>query len=258
MPVRRSELFDSHVHLTDEKFAGEADEVLCRAREAGISGIVTVASDVADAVEARSLAERCGIHSTAGIHPHSASSFTRDELDAVRELLDDPRVVAVGETGLDFHYDNSPRGIQRDSFEAHLDLADDTGMPVVVHSRAADAEMVEVLKRRGSTMRGVLHCFTGGDDLFDAGLKAGWFFSFGGMVTFKSFAGQQHLRRVPWDRLLLETDAPYLAPVPRRGRRNEPSYMTHTCAAVAAFRESTFEETADRTTLAARAFYGLD
>ncbi|MDH3297527.1 MAG: TatD family hydrolase [Gemmatimonadota bacterium] len=257
MPGRPSELFDSHVHLTDERFAGETDQVVSRAREAGITSMVTVASNAGDAAEARALARRCGIHSTAGIHPHSASNWAADEMDAVRALLAQPEVVAVGETGLDFHYDNSPRAIQRESFEAHLDLARDTGLPLVVHSRAADADMIEVLHHRGSSVRGVLHCFTGGDDLFDAGLAADWFFSFGGMVTFKSFAGQAQLRRVPWDRLMLETDAPYLAPVPMRGRRNEPAFLTHTCAAVALVRGATPEETARRTTRTARAFYGL-
>lgn len=258
MPDRSSELFDSHVHLTDDRFAGEADEVVLRAREAGITDMVTVASDASDASAARDLALRCGIHSTAGIHPHSASTFAAAEMDTIQALLASPEVVAVGETGLDFHYDNSPRDVQRESLEAHLDLACETDLPVVVHSRSADAEMVEVLNRRGSSVRGVLHCFTGGEALFEAGLAAGWFFSFGGLVTFRSFAGQSHVRRVPWDRLMLETDAPYMAPVPMRGKRNEPAFLTHTCEAVAMLRNATLEETADRTTRTARAFYGLD
>jgi TatD DNase family protein len=258
MPDRSSELFDSHVHLTDDRFAGEADMVVLRAREAGVTDMVTVASDASDAEAARELALRCGIHSTAGIHPHSASKFAVGEMSAIQALLAFPEVVAVGETGLDFHYDNSPRDMQRESFEAHIDLAHETDLPIVVHSRSADADMIEVLNRRGSSVRGVLHCFTGSDNLFEAGLAAGWFFSFGGLVTFKSFEGQSHVRRVPWDRLMLETDGPYLAPVPMRGRRNEPAFITHTCAAVAGVRDATFDETADRTTRTARAFYGLD
>jgi TatD DNase family protein len=178
-------------------------------------------------------------------------------MEAIRSLLDEPEVVAVGETGLDFHYDNSPRDIQRESFEAHLDLARDTDRPVVVHARSADSEMVEVLGRRGQTVRGVLHCFTGGEELFEAGLEAGWFFSFGGVVTFKSFAGGSQVRRVPWDRLMLETDSPYLAPVPMRGRRNEPAFVRHACAVIADLRGVTFDETAERTTRSSLEFYGL-
>ncbi|TFG61663.1 MAG: TatD family deoxyribonuclease, partial [Gemmatimonadales bacterium] len=191
------------------------------------------------------------------IHPHAASTFSTSAMDTIRALLDEPEVVAVGETGLDFTYDNSPRDIQRESLEAHLDLARDMDRPVVVHARSADSEMVEVLRRRGQTVRGVLHCFSGGDELFEAGLAAGWFFSFGGMVTFKSFAGGSQVRRIPWDRLMLETDSPYMAPVPMRGRRNEPAFVRHACAVVAALRGATFDETAERTSRTALDFFGL-
>ena len=257
MPNRSAELFDSHLHLTDEQFKGEVDQVIRRAREANVTRMVTVASDAKDSLAARDAARQHGIFSTAGIHPHAASTFTVSSMDSIRSLLDEPEVVAVGETGLDFHYDNSPRAIQRESFEAHLDLARDTGRPIVVHARSADTDLVEVLQRRGRTVRGVLHCFTGGDELLEAGLEAGWFFSFGGVVTFKSFAGGSQVRRVPWDRLMIETDSPYLAPVPMRGRRNEPAFIRHCCAVVAALRGSTFDETAKRTTRSAIDFYGL-
>lgn len=257
MPNRSAELFDSHLHLTDEQFKGEVDQVIRRAREANVTRMVTVASDAKDSLAARDAARQHGIFSTAGIHPHAASTFTVSSMDSIRSLLDEPEVVAVGETGLDFHYDNSPHAIQRESFEAHLDLARDTGRPIVVHARSADTDMVEVLQRRGRTVRGVLHCFTGGDELLEAGLEAGWFFSFGGVVTFKSFAGGSQVRRVPWDRLMIETDSPYLAPVPMRGRRNEPAFIRHCCAVVAALRGSTFDETAKRTTRSAIDFYGL-
>lgn len=257
MPNWSAELFDSHLHLTDEQFKGEVDQVIRRAREANVTRMVTVASDATDSLVARDAARRHRIFSTAGIHPHAASTFTVSSMDSIRSLLDEPEVVAVGETGLDFHYDNSPRAIQRASFEAHLDLARDTGRPIVVHARSADTDMVEVLRRRGRTVRGVLHCFTGGDELLEAGLEAGWFFSFGGVVTFKSFAGGSQVRRVPWDRLMIETDSPYLAPVPMRGRRNEPAFIRHCCAVVAALRGSTFDETAKRTTRSAIDFYGL-
>ena len=257
MPVPSPELFDTHCHLTDDRFAGEVEQVLDRARKAHVVQLVTIASDVPDSHAALNVAREHGIHSTAGIHPHAASTWSPEAMAEIRELLREPEVVAVGETGLDFHYDNSPRDIQLRSFEAHLNLAEETGLPVVVHSRSADAEMVDVLERRGARVTGVLHCFTGSDDLFTAGLEAGWYFSFGGMVTFKSFAGQDHLARVPWNRLMLETDSPYLAPVPMRGRRNEPSLLPHTCGAVADIRGVEVEEAARRTFDTALGFYGL-
>ena len=257
MPVPSPELFDTHCHLTDDRFSGEVAEVVARAFEANVLRLVTIASDVADSAAALSLAREHGIQCSAGIHPHAASGFSPAAMQEIWGFLQEPEVVAVGETGLDFHYDNSPRGMQLESFEAHLDLAAETGLPVVVHSRSADMEMAEVLRRRGREVRGVLHCFSGSDDLFEAGLEAGWYFSFGGMVTFKSFAGETHLNRVPWDRLMLETDSPYLAPVPMRGRRNEPSLLPHTCAAVANFRGVGREEAGVRTFETALDFYGL-
>lgn len=257
MPVPSPELFDTHCHLTDDRFAGEVEQVVDRARQANVVRLVTIASDVRDSHAALEVAREHGIHCTAGIHPHAASTWSPEAMTRVGELLGEPEVVGVGETGLDFHYDNSPRDSQLRSFEAHLDLAEETGLPVVVHSRSADREMIEVLRRRGARVSGVLHCFTGTDELFDAGLEAGWCFSFGGMVTFKSFAGQDHLERIPWDRLMLETDSPYLAPVPMRGRRNEPSLLSHTCVAVASMRGVEVEEAARRTFAAGLEFYGL-
>jgi TatD DNase family protein len=257
MPVPSPELFDTHCHLTDDRFAGEVEQVVERALQANVVGLVTIASDVRDSRAALEVAREHGIYCTAGIHPHAASTWSPEAMTEVGDLLGEPEVVAVGETGLDFHYDNSPRDVQLRSFEAHLDLAENTGLPVVVHSRSADAEMIEVLRRRGADVTGVLHCFTGTDALFEAGLHAGWYFSFGGMVTFKSFAGQDHLTRIPWNRLMLETDSPYLAPVPMRGRRNEPSLLPHTCVAVAGLRGVDVEEAARRTFESAREFYGL-
>jgi TatD DNase family protein len=250
-------LFDTHCHLTDDRFSGEIDQVVARARDANVVRLVTIASDVEDSAAALSVARNHGIQCTAGLHPHAASGYSPGAMAEIRALLDAPEVVAVGETGLDFHYDNSPRDIQLASFEAHLDLAADTGLPIVVHSRSADSEMAEILRRRGTEVRGVLHCFSGTDDLLEAGLDSGWYFSFGGMVTFKSFAGHAHLNRVPWNRLMLETDSPYLAPVPMRGRRNEPSLLPHTCAAVAEARGVGIEEAAEKTFSTALKFYGL-
>lgn len=253
-------MFDSHLHLTADRFDGEVDEVVRRAVAAGVSRMVTVATDPSDGRSALEVA-RCHpgvVYATAGLHPHDASAWTDETEAEIRALLAEPEVVAVGEAGLDFHYDNSPRSIQREAFEAQLDLAVETGLPIVVHSRDADDAMMDILLDRGPDVTGILHCFTGGDALLEAGLDAGWYVSFGGIVTFNSFDGADRVRRVPADRLLVETDAPYLAPVPMRGRRNEPAYLGHTCARLAELRDVSIEQLVTETTRAALAFYGLE
>lgn len=249
-------MFDSHCHLTDAQFAGDLDDVLRRAWDAGLDGIVTVASDAADAHAALAIADRePRIHATAGIHPHVAAAATPADLDAIHALAISGAVVAVGETGLDFHYDNSPRDTQRRLFEWHLRLAAETGLPIIVHSRTADDDTAAMLS--GSGARGVLHCFSGGPALLEAALAEDWYVSFAGVVTFRRFDGADLLRAVPPDRLLLETDSPYLAPVPHRGRRNEPAYVVETCRAAAALLGETPDACAARTGANARRFYSL-
>lgn len=250
-------LFDSHCHLTAEAFDEDVEQVLARARAAGVTELVTIAADPDDAVRALSLARTTpDVWCSAGLHPHEAGRFDDSTIPALRRLAAEPDVVAIGEAGLDFHYDNSPRAVQRECFESQLALAAELDLPIVVHSRDADAETAELL-RSASGARGVLHCFTGGRELLDAGLDAGWMVSFSGIVSFRKFDGADLVRRVPDDRLLIETDSPYLAPVPKRGHRNEPSYLPHTCAAVAAIRDEPVERVAELTRRNARACYGL-
>lgn len=252
--------FDSHCHLTDEKLASELPDVRARAREAGVERIVTVASDLADSRGVAELVRKTdGVWGTAGIHPHDAASAGASDLEEVATLArSEEKVVAIGETGLDFYYDNSPREEQITLFERHVDLAGELGLPLVVHSRSADAETGRVIARFGSEVRGVLHCFTGGLQLLETALDAGWYVSFAGIVSFKKFDGQEAVRRVPGDRLLIETDAPYLAPVPMRGKRNEPAYVRYVCDALAGIRGETSEALAASTTANALRFYGLD
>jgi TatD DNase family protein len=251
--------FDSHCHLTDPAFANDLNTVLERARGAGVEGLVTIASTPADARAALALARaHAGLWSTAGIHPHEADlGGDEGQFEALRELLARQEVVAVGECGLDFHYDNAPREVQLRTFERQIELADETALPLVVHSRSADREMELVLRSLPSGVRGVLHCFTGGDALLEAGLEAGWWISFSGIVTFPRFDAAHRVLAVPDDRLLVETDAPYLAPVPHRGRRNEPAFIGETVAAVAAIRRREPAELAGLVTANARTFYGL-
>lgn len=255
-----TEYFDSHCHLTDAAFGDDLEAVFHRAAEAGVTRVVTIASSVEDARAAAELAAvRPGVWSTAGVHPHAAGDAAPDAIEAVRALVEErPEVVAVGETGLDYHYDNAPRGVQRALFDAHLALAAETGLPVVVHARDADDDIAAALRAMPDGTAGVLHCFTGGDRAFSEAMTAGWYVSFSGIASFKSFGAAGLLQEVPADRLLIETDSPYLAPVPRRGRRNEPANVVHVAAAVAAHLGSTAAEVARRTSENARRFYRLE
>lgn len=250
-------LFDSHCHLTDDRFRDDVAAVLARARAAGLAGVVTIASDAHDAAQAATLAAAYDdVWCTAGIHPHAAGSADAAAREKVEALLAGARAVAVGETGLDYHYDNAPRDVQREVLDWHLGLAERTGKPVVVHSRDAEADTAAAI-RGAPRVRGVLHCFTAGPELLDYALEAGWYVSFAGLITFRNFAGAEELRRVPDDRLLLETDSPYLAPVPERGKRNEPAFVVHTCRVAAALRGQDPDVLASLTTENARRFYGI-
>jgi TatD DNase family protein len=252
-------LFDSHCHLTDERLRDRADAVVARAREAGLTGLVTIASNVEDARAAQAIAARHpDVWCSAGVHPHDAAAVERATIDELAELLDGARVVAVGETGLDFHYDNSPRAAQRRSFDWQLGLAADADLPVVVHSRDADDDTAAAIRSAGDGVSGVLHCFAGGARLLDAALEAGWYLSFAGLVSFAKYDGADLLRAVPRDRLLAETDSPYLAPVPHRGKTNEPAYVAHVVAALARLRADEPEPLAEAIEANARRFYRLD
>lgn len=258
-PPSAATWIDSHCHLTDDRFDGDRQGVVDRARAAGVAEIVTIASDLADSRAALELtATLPDVYGTAGIHPHEAGAAREGDLEAIRELAtSEARIVAVGETGLDFHYDNSPRDAQTGWFRRQVELAAELGLPVVVHSRDADAETAEVIRDLGDGVTGVLHCFTAGTALLEAGLDAGWYVSFSGIASFGSFQGGESVRRVPADRLLVETDAPYLAPVPMRGKRNEPAFVPLVGEAVARIRDDDPAELARRTTENARRFYGI-
>ena len=250
-------LFDSHLHLTSARFDEDRTEVLDRARDAGVREMVTVASNPDDARAAIELAAaEEGIWATAGLHPHEAESTSEATLTVIETLAGAVEVVAIGETGLDFYYDNAPRDTQIENFRAHLDLAERCGLPIVVHSRDADAETAALVAEYAGRVTGVLHCFAAGDDLLAAGLAADWYVSFSGLITFVP-ALEDAVRRVPADRVLVETDAPYLSPAPRRGRRNEPAHVAYTCARLAELRGETPDEMARATRRNAREFYRL-
>lgn len=251
-------LTDAHAHLADDKVFPEVEDVVRRAAEAGVDTIVSVATGTDDARTCLDLARRfAGVYATAGIHPHRAAGHADEAEAEIRALLADARVVAVGETGLDYHYDFAPRDRQREWFARHLAMARETGKPAVVHTREADEDLRALLREAGAGTVGVLHSFSSGRALLEDALAMGWYASFSGMVTFKNYAQAELLRMVPADRILVETDTPYLAPVPHRGKRNEPSFVPHTAARCAELRGEDPEEFAARTTENARRLYGI-
>ena len=245
-------MIDTHAHLDPP----EAEAVLERARAAGVERVVTVATSLTGAGEALELARRHeGVSAALGIHPHNAADEDAERLDELRELLGQDGVVAVGETGLDYFRDYAPRDAQRRLFEGQLELATELGKPVVIHTRAADGDTLAVLSGFDGAV--ILHCFSS-PRLLDVALERGWYVSFAGNVTYpKAPELRAAARLVPGDRLLAETDSPYLAPQAVRGRRNEPAYVMHTLAALAAVRGEEEAELERRIEANADAAFGL-
>ncbi len=230
---------DSHAHLAGVDFEGDRGAVLTRLRDAGGDGVICIGESLAAAARARAIAALSPgvVWWTAGVHPHDAASYdpARDAA-AIREAID-AGAVAVGECGLDYHYDHSPRLQQRRAFADQLAIAQSTGRPVVVHTREAEEDTAAMVREAGSAgIGGVLHCFTGSLQLAEVALQAGWYVSFSGIVTFRKWDGDAVVQRIPDDRLLLESDSPYLAPVPFRGKRNEPAWCAYTLARLASVR----------------------
>jgi TatD DNase family protein len=227
---------DSHCHLADPAFEGEVDEVVARARAAGAVALVAIGESLASADRAERIAARHPgvVFWTAGVHPHDAADFDplRDP-DLIRAHVA-RGAVAVGECGLDYHYDHAPRESQRRAFAQQLAIAAETRRPVVVHTREAAADTAAMVREAGAAgICGVLHCFTGPTELANVAIESGWYLSFSGVATFRKWDGDGLIRDCPADRLLLETDAPYLAPVPHRGKRNEPAFASITLAHLA-------------------------
>jgi TatD DNase family protein len=244
--------FDSHCHLARET-AGDDIEA---ARSAGVSRMVTVGTDAAQSRAAIGIAAAYeGVWATVGLHPHDA----RHGVDSIVGLLDQPGVVAVGECGLDYHYDHSPRPAQREAFAAQIALAHQRGLALVIHTREAWDDTFDILGAEGVPPRTILHCFTGGPDEARRCLDLGAYLSFSGIVSFPSATDVQAAAALcPSDRLLVETDAPYLAPVPHRGRRNAPALVTVVGAAVAAARNVTVSDVEDCAFVNAGVAFGLE
>ena len=235
-------LIDTHCHLVDPAYAPDLPEVLERAWLAGVGRVVVIGESPGSAEGALALAAADPrLAATAGIHPHDAHTWSSDSEAWLREHLRDPHVVAVGETGLDFHYDHSPRSLQHRAFEAQLALATEVAKPVIIHAREADDDTATILAAHPG-VTAILHSFSSGMGLLRAGLVLRHYVSFSGMVTFKNWRLDDAILETPLDRLLLETDGPYLAPVPHRGKRNEPGFVRQVAERVAAVRGMPVEE----------------
>jgi TatD DNase family protein len=245
-------LVDSHCHLDFPDFSAEIDTVVARARAAGIGRIVTISTRVKKHAQVLAIAERFPeIFCSVGTHPHNA----RDELDidakTLVEFTRHSKIVAIGEAGLDYHYNNSPRAAQAASFRQHIAAARVTALPLVIHSRDCDTDMAQILREESGkgAFPAVLHCFTGGRDLALTAIELGHYVSFTGILTFKnSDALREIAGALPAERILVETDAPYLAPLPYRGKRNEPAYVTEIAKVLAEVRRVSHDEIARQTT----------
>jgi TatD DNase family protein len=254
-------LIDSHCHIDVEQFDHDRDEVVARAREAGLAEMLVVGGidEEAGLERALAVAERFHLPATAGVHPHLARRADTKVYEQIRGLAREGRVVAIGEIGLDFHYDLSPRDVQREVFRAQIRLAREVGRPVVVHTREADEETAAILEEEGAAeVGGVVHCFTGGRELARRSLALGFHISFSGIVAFpRAEVIQEVAREVPDDRLLVETDAPYLAPPPHRGKRNEPAFVAAVARCLAEVHALPVEQVAEVTGANARELFGL-
>jgi TatD DNase family protein len=245
-------LVDSHCHLDFPDFEGEVDGVVERARRAGVGLMLTVGTTLKRFERVLEIAERhdC-VFCSLGVHPHEADIEGEVALDRLIDLANHPKVVGIGETGLDFHYGHSSREGQEASFRTHIAAARETGLPLILHTRDADEDTLRILReeRKNGAYRGVFHCFGGSRELANAAIDLGFHISFSGILTFKKAnAVREVARRLPVERLLVETDSPYLAPVPYRGRRNEPALVTHVAAVAAEMKEIEPEAFAAQTT----------
>jgi len=253
-------LVDSHAHLSFPKFERDLPDVIVRAQDAGVARIIDVGTNLETSRKAITLAkETDGIFAAAGFHPADSEKATDTALAQLPNLLAHPKVVAVGETGLDFFRDYAPRDVQEASLRAHIHLAREMKLPLIIHSRAAEDRVLDVLEEEGaSEIGGVMHCFGGDAEQAQRTVALDFYVGFGGIVTFKNSGALPVALSVPFDRLLLETDCPFLAPVPKRGKRNEPAYVRHVATCLADSGPMDLDALCQQTTTNAVALFGLD
>lgn len=253
-------MFDSHAHYDDRMYDEDRKELFSRLfTEEGVTGIVTIGCNTSSSHAALQLAEaRSGVYAAVGFHPEFAKQVTDDSLAGIERLLAHPKVVALGEIGLDYYYEDPPRDIQKTAFRAQLALAERTGMPVIVHDRDAHGDLLAILQEFPS-VHGVVHSYSGSAEMAKVLLSMGWYISFSGVVTFKNARQAVEVAEmVPSDRFLTETDAPYLTPVPYRGKRNDSGKMRHTLQRLAEIRQESFETIEKQAEANARRLFGIE
>lgn len=243
-------LFDSHAHLTDNRFDSDRKDVIEKAIQAGISAIINPGACMKSSEASVELSKEYDlIYAAVGIHPHDAKEAKEADYDKLRcWLQNEPKVIAVGEIGLDYYYDFSPKDVQREVFIRQLQLAKETGLPVIIHNRDSHADMMEILRREARGVKGVLHCYSGSVEMARELLQMGFYLSFAGPLTYKNAAKLPDVvKEVPLERILIETDCPYLTPQPYRGKRNEPSYVRFVAEKIAELKGKSWQEVAETT-----------
>lgn len=253
-------LFDTHVHLNADQFEDDLDDVLTRAREAGVTNMVVVGFDEKTIKRALELVERYEeLYAAVGWHPVDAVDMADEHLAWLEELSAHPKVVALGEMGLDYHWDKSPKDVQKEVFRKQIRLAKKVKLPIIIHNREADQDIVDLLKEEGaSEVGGIMHCFGGSVEIAKQCLDMNFYISLGGPVTFKNARRPKEVAQaVPLDRLLIETDCPYLAPHPNRGKRNEPAYVKLVAEQIASLREMSYEQLSAVTRENAKKLFGI-
>ena len=251
-------LFDTHAHLNDERFDGDRDALIASFKDNGISYVCEIGFDIESSLKAKALSDKYDfIYAAAGVHPHDSKDMKDTDFDILENLMSYPKVVALGEIGLDYYYDNSDRSIQRKRFAEQLDLAKKIQCPVIIHTRDAMADTIDILKSHGSG-EGIIHCYSGSCESAKILLDMGYYISFAGPVTFKNANSiLDVIAYVPKDRMLIETDSPYLAPVPYRGKRNCPVYVAEVAKKIAQIKGMDYQEVAHITMQNAKQVYKI-
>lgn len=253
-------LIDSHVHLDKGHFDIDREYLIKNLHNNGIELVINIGADLQSSLESVDLARKYdNIYATVGVHPHSAKDLTDHMLNRLRDLSGEEKVLAIGEIGLDYHYDNSPRDVQRTWFKKQIQLAKEVDLPIVVHSREADEDTLRILKEEAQGLRGVIHCFSSDRAMMKEYVDLGFYIALGGPVTFKKTDELKEVAKLlPIDRLLVETDAPYLSPHPYRGKRNEPIFVKQTAGVIADLRGMTIEDLTLQTNKNTKAIFGID
>ncbi|WDV45985.1 TatD family hydrolase [Clostridiaceae bacterium M8S5] len=254
-------LIDSHAHLCDSRFDRDRDKVIADLQKNDIELVINPGSNIASSVKGISLANKYdNIYAAVGVHPHEAEDVDEDTINLLRSLSENDKVVAIGEIGLDYYYDNSPRDIQKQWFKRQIQLANEVGLPIIVHDRDAHQDTLDIIKKNSNNgkLTGVIHCYSGGVELAKEYIKLGFYISFAGPVTFKNAkTAKLVVKEIPLDRILIETDSPYLTPHPHRGKRNEPLYVSYVAREIAQLKDISFEEVAKVTNENVRRLFSI-